>query len=276
MRSGSFRVALLGVSMSIATMVAVGVASCSIAVNKVATADDEIIRTIGVPTDYDDTLGTSSKVHRAPRNVASPDCFPIGAALCMADTARIDEPGSGADGDGGVSTRWLTRWLVFAASGDSIQAFMAPSAGSYLSMSPASAAGYFKENAAAVDASFLRARFAATGTYVFTASMSAESPAPYDLRVLPVVSRAATRPNGGVASLVIVGDSAGRYAVVPRSVAAMTRVLADSGGTHAAVRAGTYRVLLVRDSVYLACRVPCGTPATFALRPGGTTTIAPR
>ncbi len=262
--------------MTIATVAAVGVASCSMAVNKFTTADDEIIRTIGVPTDYDDTLGTAYEVHRAPRNLTSPDCFPIGAALCVADTARVYESGAVTAGDGGIPDQRLTRWLVFAASGDSIQAFMSPSAGSYLSMSPASAAGYFKENAAAVDASFLRARFATTGTYVFTASMSADSAAPYDLRILPVVSRAATRPNGGVATLVIHGDSTSRYAVVPRSVAEMTRVLADSGGTHAAVRAGTYRVLLVRDSVYLACRVPCGTPTSFTLRPGGTTTIAPR
>ncbi len=276
MGQGSFRVALLAVSMTVATAAAAGVVSCSAAVNKVTTADDEIIRTIGVPTDHDDTLGTSYEVHRAPRNVASPDCLPIGAALCIADTARIHASRTVVPGARGVPDQRITRWLVFAAAGDSIQAFMAPRAGSYLSMSPASAAGYFKENAAAEDASFLRARFARTGTYVFTASMSAHSPAAYDLRVLPVVSRAATRPNGGMATLVVDGDPASRYAIVPRSVAAMTRVLADSGGAHAAVRTGTYRVLLVRDSVYLACRVPCGTPVTFALRPGGTTRIALR
>lgn len=242
---GSYRSAL-GISMTIATLAAVAVASCSMAVTKAGAADDEIIRTIGVET----------------------DCFPIGAALCMADTARIS-------GHGEIPDQRLTRWLVFAASGDSLQAFMAPSARSYLSMSPASAAGYLGEHSAN-EASFLRARFARTGTYVFTASLRADSVGPYDLRVLPVVSRAATRPNGGVATVVIDGDSTHRYAIVPRSVATMTRVLADSGGTHAAVRAGTYRVLLVRDSLYLACRVPCGTPVTFALRPGGTTTIAPR
>lgn len=231
--------------MAVAAVAAVAVASCSMAVKTVGAADDEIIRTIGVPS----------------------ECFPIGAALCIADTARIYKSGMVAARDGAVPDQRLTHWLVFAASGDSLQAVMAPSAGSYLSMSQDGGVGY---------TSSLRARFARAGTYVFTASMSADSTAPYDLRVLPVVSRAATRPNGGVATLVIGGDSTHRYAIVPRSIATMTRVLADSGGTHAAVRAGTYRVLLVRDSLYLACRVPCGIPVTFALRRGGTTTIAPR
>jgi hypothetical protein len=41
------------------------------------------------------------------------------------------------------------------------------------------------------------------------------------------------------------------------------------------VRAGRYRVLLVRDSNYVACRAPCTDRRQFILHSGTVATVAP-
>jgi hypothetical protein len=42
-----------------------------------------------------------------------------------------------------------------------------------------------------------------------------------------------------------------------------------------AVKPGPYRVLLVRDTLYVACALPCVHPTEFTLRPGQSVTVAP-
>jgi hypothetical protein len=164
-----------------------------------------------------------------------------------------------------------TAWLVFAANRDSMQFFLEPAPDAYLTMAPPNAGGASAETALGVDASWMRARFPKAGAYVFTAGIEADSPAPYELRVVPIVVTGASQPIGAAATLTLVGARK-RIAVAPRSMMLTTDTAALN---RFAVKAGRYRVLLVRDTLYAACALPCVHPTLFALRPGQSATITP-
>lgn len=165
-----------------------------------------------------------------------------------------------------------TVWLVFAAARDSMQLFVSALSNAYLAMTPRSAGGYFKEHSQGVDASWVRASFPHSGTYLFTASLEADGPTPYELRVAPVISTGATRPTGASATLTLGNDTSTHFAVSPASLASQ---LGASTFEQFSVRAGRYRVLLVRDTNYVACRAPCTDRRPFILRPGTVATVAP-
>jgi hypothetical protein len=232
-------------------------------------ADSAIVRSVGVPTDRDDTIGTKYGKHQAPRPVAAPGCLPSGIALCILDTARTFR--SGVVESGGVPDAHETAWLVFAAAQDSMQLFLVASSYSHLVMEPRSAAGFFAEHADN-DASWIRARFPRAGSHVFTASISSDTSINYQLRLAPVIATGASRPIGASATLTIVSDSSARIAIAPASMAS---ALGGAGYDRFAIPPATYRVVLVRDTSYVACRLPCTKRLSFTLRPRQTVSLTP-
>jgi hypothetical protein len=229
-------------------------------------ADTEVVRNAGVPTDPDDTAATHYNKHEAPRRLANPACRPQGLALCLLDTAATVY-----SVDCCIADERRTSWLIFAAARDSMQLFLEAPAAAYLTMAPANAAGASAETALRVDASWLRARFPASGAYVFTAGIESDTPIPYELRVAPVLTTGASQPTGTSAILTLLGARKA-IAVAPRSLMPSD----DSGAMRRfAVKPGRYRVLLVRDTLYAACALPCAHSSVFALKPGQAVAITP-
>ena len=233
-------------------------------------ADTQHVQGQGVPTPPDDTLGTQYGKHQGPaRILAAPDCRPKGFALCLTDTAGtvLSYP---AVADGGMPDMRVTEWLVFAAERDSMQIFISGGGESYLWMSPASAEGFEAEHAIN-DASWIRARFAHAGTYVYSAQIVSDAPVSYELRVAPVIDTGASWPTGESATLTIRARDS--VAIAPSSLA--PAIGADSAWVRFAVRPKAYRVLLVRDTMYIACGLPCRRPRRFTLRPSQNVTVSP-
>jgi hypothetical protein len=228
--------------------------------------DTTIIRGPGVPTDLDDTLGTRYGKHEAPRAVQAPECLPGGIAQCITDTATTLRSVECCMND-----QRETRWLVFAAAGDSMQLFLFPD-GSYLDMEPPSAGKFIAEHSQGVEATWIRPRFGHSGAYVFTVGIESDDPVEYDLRVVPVIARGASRPIGRSTTLTITGKPSSKVAIAPVSMAASL----DSAALRAfAVPAGRYRILLVRDTAYFGCKLPCSAPRRFSIRPGTAVTFTP-
>ena len=231
-------------------------------------ADSRIVRSAGVPSDPDDTARTRYGKHETPRRVASPECRPSGIALCLSDTARTL-----FSVDCCIADQRQAKWLVFAARDDSLQLFVETASSAFLMMSPPSAAGAGAETSGNVDATWLRARFPASGTYVYTASIEAVNNAPYELRIAPVIATSASLPTGRTATLTLTGPRRSHIAVAPH---AMMPAADDTAGLRRfAVGPGRYRVLLVRDSIYEACRLPCRHVEAFTLRAGQSVTVVP-
>lgn len=230
-------------------------------------ADTAIIRGAGVPTDPDDTAGTKYDKHQAPHRISAPGCLPEGIALCITDTARTVYSVACCMAD-----ERQTAWLVFAAAQDSIQIFIVPPSGSYLRMSPRSAAGFVAETARGVDASWIRARLADAGDYVFTVGIESDTPALYELRVAPVIATGASRPIGASATLTVTGAASAGIAIAPAS---MAHALDTPAISKFAIRPGSYRVLLVRDTTYVACQLPCVDRRSFTMRAGQEVTVTP-
>ena len=229
-------------------------------------ADTAIVRGPGVPTDPGDTLGTRYGKHEAPRTVQAPECLPHGIAQCITDTATTVRSVECCMND-----QRETRWLVFAAAGDSMQLFVFPDA-SYLDMEPPSAGRFVAEHSGGADASWIRPRFGHSGAYVFTVGIESDDPVEYDLRVVPVIAKGASRPIGKSATLTITGKPSSKVVIAPVSMAASL----DSAALRAfAVPAGSYRVLLVRDTAYFGCKLPCSAPRRFSIRPGTAVTFTP-
>ena len=230
-----------------------------------AAPDTAVITSPGVPTDADDTMATSYQKHQTPRPVPPPDCLPTGIAFCIADTARTlyTYPS--------INDEHETEWLVFAAAQDSMQLFVMHPSFSHISMSPFSAAGFGAEHSTN-DASWIRPRFPRAGAYVLTAGIDSDSSAAYQLRVVPVIATGASRPIGASATLTLSGDPSARIAVAPAALA--SRRSAPEIETFG-VRAGTYRVLLVRDTDYVECRLPCADRKHFFMHAGQHVTVGP-
>lgn len=233
-------------------------------------ADTQHVQGQGIPTPPDDTLGTRYGKHEGPsRELTAPDCRPAGFALCLIDTARTavshaDEP------EGGILDERVTDWLVFAAARDSMQLFVAGPLERYLWMAPASAHGFVAEHAIN-DASWIRARFGHDGAYVFSARIASDTALSYELRVAPVIATGATWPTGRSATLQV--RAAGRVAIVPAAMA--SGVESDSAWQRFSVAPGEYRALLVRDTLYVACALPCRHPRRFTMHPAQRVTVAP-
>lgn len=232
-------------------------------------ADTQHVHGTGVPTAPDDTLGTQYGKHWGPaRMLPAPRCRPHGFAICLIDTARTVR--SGVVEGGGFPDQRVTEWLVFAADHDSLQVFIVPDSASYLWMLPASAEGFRAEHAIN-DASWIRARFPHAGTYVYSAHTTSDTAIRYELRIAPVVATGATWPTGGAATLTV--DGADSAAIVPAAMA--HDIDAEPTWRWFAVPPGTYRVLLVRDSVYVTCALPCRTPRRIVLRPSQAIVVRP-
>ena len=232
-------------------------------------ADTEHVRGPGVPNDPDDTLGTMYGAHEGPKRILeAPACRPQGFALCLVDTARTRVTCCDPGVEGGMPDMRATEWLVFAAARDSMQIFIANAGESYLTMSPASATGFAKEHAIN-DASWIRARFGHRGSYVYSAEIVADSAVDYQLRVAPVIATGASWPTGRSAT-VTTRDS---VAIAPAAMA--PAVGSDSEWRLFAVPPNVYRVLLVRDTNYVACALPCRSARTFVLHPSHSVTIGP-
>ena len=230
-------------------------------------ADTDVVRSQGVPAAPDDTESTEYNKHQTPRRLSSPACRPEGIAMCVVDTAtRVHSV------DCCMSDQRQTSWLVFAAAHDSLQLFMEPASDAYIAMSPRNAAGASAETSTGVDASWLRARFPVAGAYVFTASIESDSPAPYELRIAPVIATGASQPNGAVAALTLTGSKAEKIVVVPHS---MTPAPDADALRKFAVPPGTYRVLLVRDTLYTVCVLPCTRRTAVTLKQGQAITVSP-
>jgi hypothetical protein len=123
------------------------------------------------------------------------------------------------------------------------------------------------------DASWIRARLPHTGTYTYSAQIASDTIITYELRVAPVLATGASWPIAVSATLTIEGDKSARIGIAP---AAMTRKIAsDSAWLRFAVAPGTYRVLLVRDTTYVACRIPCRNPRRFVLHPAHNVLVRP-
>jgi hypothetical protein len=232
-------------------------------------ADTQHVYGTGVPTAPDDTLGTQYGKHWGPaRILPAPPCRAQGVAICLTDTARRVR--SGVVDDGGFPDQRVTEWIVFAADHDSLQVFVVPEDDSYLWMSPESAEGFRAEHAVN-DASWIRARLPRAGAYVFRAEITSDTAIRYELRVAPVIATGASWPTGGAATLTVAG--ADSTAIVPAAMA--QGIDADSAWRWFAVPPGTYRVLLVRDSVYVTCPLPCRTPRRIVMRPSQATVVGP-
>jgi hypothetical protein len=230
-------------------------------------SDTDIVRGPGVATDPDDTGSTRSGNHYAPRPLSSPGCRPQGIALCLHDTAmRVWSVNCC------MADQRQTDWLVFAAARDSLQVFLASPHDAYLTMSPPNAAGASAEKSHAVDASWLRSRFPTAGSYIFTAGIESDSATAYEFRVAPVITTGASQPIGAAAQLNLSGPKKATIAVAPRSMMPETDTAALR---HFAVKSGTYHVLLVRDTLYRACVLPCARQTVFTLKPGQAVTIVP-
>jgi hypothetical protein len=126
-----------------------------------------------------------------------------------------------------------------------------------------------------LDQYWLRYRFPETGTFVFSNRIGSDTAYAYQLRLISAVATAATRPIGRKATIELPGRARDRIAIAPEALAAG---LGDSAiARRHAVRPGLYRVLLVRDSVYVVCSLPCTNPSRVVLKDGirTTVTIAP-
>ena len=241
-------------------------ASDSVQVTQRPIADTAIIRAVGVPSDSGDTASTRYGKHETPRRIASPECRPTGIALCVADTAETV-----LSVDCCMADQRQTKWLVFAARDDSMQLFVESPANPSLMMSPNNAAGAGAEHSGGVDGSWMRARFPTAGTYVFTASLEADARTPYELRIAPVLATQASQPTGAAATLTLTGPPRSEIAVAPHAMMPED----TSALRRFAVRPGRYRVLLVRDTLYEACRLPCRHREEFVLRPGQSAAVGP-
>lgn len=224
--------------------------------------DTALLLTAGVPTDPDDTAKASYARRDAPRVIPLPACEPAGPAICIRDTATVSLPDDNFP-------EWDSNWLVFATNRDSLQFFAAPG---MPVMDRVSAQGFVGEKTPGLDQYWLRYRFPETGTFVFTNRIGSDTAYAYQLRLIPTVSTAATRPIGRKATIELPGRERDRIAIAPEALAAG---LADSAvARRHAVRPGLYRVLLVRDSVYVVCRLPCTNPHRVVLKDGTRTSIS--
>ncbi len=131
---------------------------------------------------------------------------------------------------------------------------------------------------------YVHARIHEDGAYRLDIAMSGirisgttEDSVPYVLAVRRPVGSPALRPTGGRALLQLVGDTAAVFALIPNSVP----VAAQRGHENAwgikpgLAKNGRYSVLLVADSMYRICRLPCSKVESVVLKPNVTSSWTP-
>jgi hypothetical protein len=209
---------------------------------------------------------------RADTTPTPPACRPRGPGVCFVDTTGVVAP----DAMG----LWA-RWIVFSAAGDSLEfhSALAGGGGTFVFVgldwnTPSGPTGRTESlKVASMPAPYLRTRMPQAGSYALTVGLDGVpthgDSLPYTLRINPVVVSPDTRPTGYRARLNIVADSTSWIAVIPASRVAGVR---PSDYYAWQVRAGQYSVLLVKDTVYRVCKLPCGTPEAIVLKPGSQVT----
>lgn len=170
------------------------------------------------------------------------------------------------------------RWILFPAANDSLEFYAAPVALGLLPYAPnivmlqlqMAAKGIWRETLRGVtDAPFVRYRFLAAGTtvleFTFEGGVLGDPGNAFDVRVVQIAASPASRLARARARLTIGGDSTERVAIVPASVGAHFTATDYRAW---AVSPGDYGVLLVRDSLYEMCKLPCARVDAVHLRDG--------
>lgn len=186
-------------------------------------------------------------------------CTPGPRTMCLRDTAYVQEDAYSAD------IYPTANWLYFAEGGDSIEVRTIPPGNVVTSISATGTAAH-PTGAAPPQ------RLAKRGVLRIQVILDQNSSdtVPYTLRIqqsgvrTPTVIHAA----GKTATLSIASTrETDRFSIVPVSVA---RSVGDRAEW--SVSPGTYKVVLVADSLYEVCRVPCSAPDTVTLTPSARVT----
>lgn len=196
-----------------------------------------------------------------------------GDGFCFRDTTRAFANGWEA----AVGT-----WVVFAGSGDSLAFSGWPDTAAADSTVAFAVGGaivtLFTEDASG--GTFTRPapspvsiRIPVAGSWSLTVGLSGDVDnrgTPYVLRIVPVklghtALAARLKPTGQRARLTTVGDSTRFIALIPNSIAAE---LAPKDYGAWQIRPGDHEVLLVSDTLYRVCKLPCAKLDSIVLKPG--------
>ena len=205
---------------------------------------------VGVATSYEELSGNPAS-KGAPRPAQG--CDTTGLTICYRDIAR---PGD-ADEDPMLSPR--ANWIWFAAAGDSIEISTSPAAFVLTSVGQ-------ERDSLQNTARRFRHRLQNDGLVIVWLAFDEQvvDTVPYTLRVWS--SGSASRPlraTGETATLTVVSRRKNStFSLVPASIASTVR---DRSQWRMFAR--TYKVALLKDSLYELCRLPCSTPDTVKLTP---------
>jgi hypothetical protein len=180
-------------------------------------------------------------------------CEPTPTVICYLDTARVrltgDNPEQYPDRD----------WVWFASAGDSIE--ISGPAGA----SVATVIGQERDSLNHT-APYFRHRVARSGVLEVSLTLfQADGDTPYPFRISrsESASNPSLRPTGQTATLSVVSrHEADEFSLVPLSVVATVR---DRSQWRIVAR--PYKVVLVSDSLYELCRLPCASPQIVKLTP---------
>ncbi len=201
-------------------------------------------------------------------------CHVSPSVLCVQDTAVVSEdPRTGLSGV-------EARWIVFGANGDSVQYSARPNQRDPRGEGARISSNIGQEKDASTNtAPYLRRRLASDRIVLF--DLSFDNPGNDEVLGDTVKYTLRVRREGPEqpASLRLTGQRANLTIVSPRpeedEISLIPVALASRVGdpTPWIVYAGTFRVLLVPDSLYQVCLLPCTQPDTVALRPGTTASV---
>jgi hypothetical protein len=159
----------------------------------------------------------------------------------------------------------IRNWIVFGTAGDSIEVSVPQ--GAVISTNRGA-----ERDAQHDNVPYFRHRLKTGGIVLLSIFLndSLTDPVQYSLRLWrDRNSRTALQPTGAGATLVIDSqNTSDRFAVIPLSVAKSVVDLTDWD-----VERGTYRVVLVADSLYQVCRLPCVIRDVVKLSPFAAVTI---
>jgi hypothetical protein len=198
---------------------------------------------------------------------AVPSCDGIGG-FCFRDTTTSYVFGWEA---------YVGWWVIFAGSGDSLMVFAnADSSGADASTTAILRSAAVTPNLEMISRQVMQpsvVRVDQTGAWNLSVGIQVEAhppSVPYLVRVVPVefghgVFAARLRPTGQRARLVTPKASAGLFALIPNSVAVD---LAPRDYPMWAIWPGDHQVLLVADTLYRICKLPCTKLDSVVLKPG--------
>ena len=178
-------------------------------------------------------------------------------------------------------------WIVFASIGDSVSAVVTVDSTPPLDHALVGIAlersvtggGWFERLPGTHElAPYVHARFSQSGAYRLDIGISGTNATtvPYTLAIRRSGRSGSLQPTGKRASLQLVGDTAATFALIPNSVSADSNGDLTSWGVKPSSPAnGRYAVLLVADSLYRVCRLPCRVSKMIVLEPGATARWSP-